>query len=111
MRAIQIDVARRQLVEIEIPDTGDAAQLTALQQAVGGYIELAVSFPNGDVLLVDEEGQLAHKQPAPGWFAVKGARRGPFAGNAIVTGSDDEGNTVAAKITLADLSSLIVFLS
>jgi hypothetical protein len=120
MRAIKIDVARRELVEIEIPGPDrDQAQLTALQKVVGGYIELAVSFPNGDVIFVDEEGQLKHKQPAPGWFTVNrqppwhsriGDPLGPFAGHGVVTGSDADGNTVAAKISLQDLADLVGFL-
>ena len=80
--------------------------MTALQKAVGGYLEIAVAIENGDVIFVDEEGRL--KGPVAGWFAVKGASQA-FAGNGVVIGSDGDGdgNTVAAKTSIEALELLI----
>jgi hypothetical protein len=103
MRAILIDVSAQALTEIEVPDD-DAAQLKALQKAVGGYLEFAVVIENGDVIFVDEEGLL--KGPVVKGFAVKGAHQ-PFAGNGVVVGSDADGNSLPAKVSIETLERLI----
>jgi hypothetical protein len=108
MRAVLIDVVARSLTEIDIPENMPG-QLDALHAAVGGWIEAAVGFENGDLIYVDEEGRLAHKGPIAGWFAVKGSRRGPFAGNGILTGNDTAGNARPAETPLAELEKLILF--
>ena len=59
--------------------------LKDMQELVGGYIEVAYVYPNGDTLYVDEEGLL--KQPQF-WFKLKQRRDQPFAGNAVLVGKE-----------------------
>lgn len=58
------------------------AGLTDAQTLVGGLIERAFVFPNGDELYVNEEGLLGQPEH---FFTVKGGQH-PFAGNAFVVG-------------------------
>lgn len=62
MRAILINAARRTITEIDIEKRHNSG-LDGLLQAIGcDVIEMAMNYPNGDVLYVDEEGLL---KPAP----------------------------------------------
>lgn len=100
MRAILIDVANRALTEVELPDGDTAESAEAMHKHLGGYLEVAFQFPNLDTIYVDEEGLL--KGHVLNWFTVKGGHQ-PFAGNGLVVGCDDMGNSVAAKTTIEEL--------
>jgi hypothetical protein len=104
MRAILIDAAKREVTEVEIP--GD---LKSLQAAVGGYIETAVRLADEDVIFVNEEG-LLQSPPTDHWFVFKGAHQ-PFAGNGILVGGNDDGETVAAKAPLDAIKRKVEFLT
>jgi hypothetical protein len=65
-----------------------------------------VEIDDGDVIYVDDEGLL---KPLDWFFAIKGAHQ-PFAGCGLVLGSDDEGETVSASITLQELKRRILHL-
>ena len=60
----------------------------------------------GDVIYVDDEGLL---KPMDWFFAVKGGHQ-PFAGCGLVLGSDDNGDTVSARIELHELKRRILHL-
>jgi hypothetical protein len=103
MRALKIDVTKREITEIEIPDKKPLSQMQAV---VGGLITIAVTLPNDDDVFVDDEGLL--KGP-PGFFVIKGGHQ-PFAGNGLVCGSDPAtGETVAAKTSLEEMRGLVRF--
>jgi hypothetical protein len=57
-----------------------------LQALVGGYLEVARTWPTGDVLYVDEEGL---RKGLP-FFWLHGVRN-PIAGNGVVVGREVEG--------------------
>jgi hypothetical protein len=100
MKAVKIDATERTISMIETDGT-----LTALQEAVGGYIEAGIYYPDGDVLYVDEEGLYkGHKN----FIFVKTSDHGPriFAGDAIIVGGDEEGNQTDVKVTLCDLENI-----
>jgi hypothetical protein len=65
-----------------------------------------VHTDDGDVIYVDDEGLL---KPLDWFFAVKGGHQ-PFAGCGLVLGSNDEGESVSAKIALHDLRRRILHL-
>jgi hypothetical protein len=104
--AILIDVAAREIREIE--NTG----LDALQAAVGGNIEAAYYWENGDVLFVDEEGLF---KPQTNFFRVPMRDDQPFAGNGVVVGKelfdakDDYIGTDAPTITVEALREIVEF--
>lgn len=96
MRAIYIDSDACKVTEIELPD--DDSQLSELQRLVGGNIEFAHEFPNGDVLFVDEEGLL--KNPKH-FFDVDAHQH--FAGNGVIVGPEIEGEPTPAQTLIEDL--------
>jgi hypothetical protein len=103
MRAFTINAKARQIVEAELPE---ANQLQAMQAAVGGMIEPAYEFENGDTVYVNEEGLFGDRSH---WFEVEDAHQ-PFVGNAIVCGFDPEtGETIDAKSTLDEVKRAVTF--
>lgn len=100
-KAILIDAATREIREIE--NTG----LKSLQAAVGGFIETAYSWENGDVLFVDEEGLF---KPQSNFFRVPTlCDDQPFAGNGVVVGrevTDDEGEYVRTDVPTITVEAL-----
>lgn len=85
-KALFIDSTARTITEREWDTLAD------LHALLGGYIEIAVSFPptfKGDTIYVDEEGLL--KQPSA-LFAVWSMRPDQaFAGNGVLVGPEIEG--------------------
>jgi hypothetical protein len=65
-----------------------------------------VEIGGGDVIYVDDEGLL---KPLDWFFAVKRGHQ-PFAGCGLVLGSNDEGETVSARIALHELKRRILHL-
>lgn len=103
MRAIKIDAENHTFEVISLGDN----HLKAMQDAVGGSIERAYSFPNGDEAYCDEEGLL--KGPTA-FVVVEGAHQ-PFAGNLVIVGKPDiDGNTTCALSSLVYLNNNINFI-
>jgi hypothetical protein len=65
-----------------------------------------VEIGGGDVIYVDDDGLL---KPLDWFFAIKGGHQ-PFAGCGLVLGSDEEGETVSARIELHELKRRILHL-
>jgi hypothetical protein len=115
-RALFIDAHTRTISEIEIPH-GQAA-LAVFRDVLGGYIDLAFGWPNGDALYVDDEGLL--KPWRCGFVFALRVDRQPLAGNGIVVGREIEGEearehpggytTEAPRITVEELRRLVRFL-
>lgn len=79
--------------------------LKDMQEAVGGYIETAHHFDNGDTAFVNEEGLLCDVQY---WTKIAGAHQ-PFAGPILILGdTDDEGDSLPAKSTIAEIKKQII---
>lgn len=89
----------------------DYTGIKDLYRMVGGPIELAMHWSNGDVIYVNEEGLLMN---LPNWFTVIGGHQ-PFAGNGVLVGREvEEGNsyyTLSPTISLVRLKSLVTFYS
>ena len=95
-----IDSYRQQVVE------ATAGTLEDYQRAVGGNIEAATIFKNGDTVYVDEEGLFKGYSR---WFAIRGVTHQCFAGNGIVGGVDAQGESTDVKTPMRDLG--ITFLT
>jgi len=79
--------------------------LTYMQKAVGGYIEAAFSPNEKNDIFVDEEGLLKGYDD---FFTYDGAHQ-PFAGNGIVTGVNDDGDTISTSLTLEEVTKKVKF--
>jgi hypothetical protein len=112
VRALFIDASRPFVVPVDIPPVGDGStaaiqqQLTMLQTLVGGSLEFAYRFPNGDVLLVDESGKL--KEPRF-FFWIEGAPE-PYAERGVIVGREDhEGDITPALATVDEVEAKLRF--
>lgn len=103
MRAIFIDSTARTIEEIELPE-GEAERLAEVNKRVGGGIEFATRFPNGDVLYVNGEGLYKHER----FFVVLGAHQ-PFAGNGVIVGAEVDERQSPAKTQLATVRNMVRF--
>lgn len=104
MRCILIDSENHVVKEGKIE--GDT--LKYMQHAVGGLITIGVILNDqNDTIMVDDEGLLKSPQH---FFEYEGAHQ-PFAGNGIIVGCDDMGDTVDCGITLEEAKSKIKFMS
>jgi hypothetical protein len=80
-----------------ITDVKDEPDLKAAQEFVGGYVE-GISFPNGDYLIINEEGKLIglpiNEEATLLW-------KDTFDNNDYITGRDDwvAGNAILIKKT------------
>jgi len=105
MKAIIISASTRTIREVDIKKDADGrGYLTALQSAVGGYIEL-VRINDDEDLYVNEEGLLHGEEH---FFQWEGASQ-PFAGNGIIVGTDGEGGQCDTKLTAEYVRSKVRF--
>lgn len=111
MRALKVDAANRTITEIDIPS---GMFLERAYAEIGcNTVEVVIDIPVSgkddcyDSVYVDEEGWL---KPAPHWFCIEGGHQ-PFAGSAVVVGTDEEGDTCPATISLERLTSMVTFKS
>lgn len=103
MRAIKIDVEQKKVYEIEIKDYKD------IYPAIGNGCELfacPIFFENADTLYTDDEGLL--KPEMIGCFSMPDWDY-PLVGNAVILGSDDEGESVDAKSTIEEIENQIIW--
>lgn len=111
MRAIVIDPAERSLRE-----EGVGNHYTDYQRVVGGDIQFAHEFENGDVLYVDEAGLLQAElamsgkaESARAFFFDVGAHQ-KFAGRGVIVGMEgDDGRHGPARSSLQEIASRLSF--
>lgn len=103
-KAIKIDVVKKTVYQIELSD-----DYKAIYGAIGNGCTIfcaPIEFENGDTLYSDEEGLLHEKMEGcfmmPNW-------KSPLVGNAIILGTDDEGDSIDAKSTIEEIESKIHF--
>lgn len=103
MKAILIDAKNREVKEVQI--TGD---LQSWYETIGcGMVECALYFDEHDSIMVDEEGLF--NDGCDDFFFVKGGHQ-PFAGNGLVVGTNDVGESVDTKISLDEVKSKVKFM-
>ena len=110
MRVILIEPATKTIAERD-----QETDLKSLQSAVGGPIEYACDFRNGDSLIVNENGFFEMNAALRGMmpaekaflFSLDGIR---YAGTGIIVGVEDSsGNHNPAKSTLEDIQNRVMF--
>ena len=103
MKALKIDVVNKTVSTIDIKDYKE------IYAAIGNGCELfccPIEFDNGDTLYSDDEG-LLHEN-VEGCFALNDWNY-PLVGNAIILGSDDEGESADAKTKAEDILNQIIW--
>ena len=102
MRAIKIDVVKKQVYEIEI-----SKGLNPIYESIGCDIFCCpVTWDNQDTIYADDEALL--KEDVEGCFSFPDFNY-PIVGNAIILGSDDEGESVDAKTKVSELMEKIIW--
>lgn len=105
MKAIFIDAKNR---KVELVDR-DFENYKLINEQIGCDIfTYATSFNNGDVLYVDDEGLF--DRGCNSFFTYEGAHQ-PFAGNGLILGTDEEGDSVDAATTLIEVASKVQFMT
>ena len=104
MKAIKINVATQTVEEVTIGN--DYKEIYSL---IGNDCRLfccPVEFPNGDTLYADDEALL--NENLEGCFLLEGFSY-PICGNAIILGTDGEGESESAKTTVEEILQQIIF--
>lgn len=102
-KAILIDVVNQSVTEAVVDHYSDIYSLIGN----GCYLFcVPVEFENRDSLFSDDEG-LLHDE-VHGCFMLKGWST-PLVGNAVILGSDEEGESVDCKTTIEEIQSQITF--
>ena len=99
-KAIKINVTTQKVEEVFISDYTD------IYKEIGNGCNLfccPVEFENGDCLYADDEALL--QENVEGCFAMENFRY-PIVGNAIILGTDEEGESTNAKTNISDLNIL-----
>lgn len=103
MKAIKIDVANQKISQVTIGDYKE------IYSAIGNGCSLfccPVQWENNDVLYADDEALL--QENLEGCFSFPDFKY-PIVGNAIILGSDDEGESVDTKTKISELMEKIIW--
>jgi hypothetical protein len=97
MRALKIDCVNKSISTIDF----DASDYKNIAKEIGcEYIE-GVGLMQDDMVFIDEEGRINGKGEAIGGFQLVGpGGTVECAGNGLILGGDNKGDTVAAKTTM-----------
>jgi len=107
-RAIKIDAYERTVTEVQISEE----DYKEIPRAIGCDLFCVGTYlPNGDALMVDDEGWLKEEVTKGFSLKLKGDGKAVFAGNGLIVGSDDEGGTDDVKTELIDLNMKIGFMA
>lgn len=77
-KCLHIDATAKTITVTDYVDFND------LNRLVNGGIAYHASFPNGDAVMVDDDGLY---KPQTGWFMLEGDNQ-PLAGNGVIVGRD-----------------------
>lgn len=105
MKAIKIDVVKKEVYEVEI--TSDIKTFYKHLEC-GCFCQVGRRLPNGDMLLVDDNGLL--KDTHLGWFTF-GTYPQPLTGHGLMVGTSRSGETVPCKSTLEYVKSAVRFIA
>lgn len=105
MRAIFIDARMKRVTEIDIEPSLESYYFQLGCRTIeAAHVE---TIRSTDVMYVDEEGLLVDREFQV-FFNMIGAYQ-PFAGNGLIVGTDDEGNTVECQSTLEHVRNMVIF--
>lgn len=105
-KAIKIDVETQSVYHVELGDN-----YADIYPAIGNGCDtfcIPVSFENNDSLYADDE-SLLRPDDIKGGFYFDGWNS-PIVGNAIILGSDDEGESVDCLTTIEDIQRQVNFI-
>jgi hypothetical protein len=103
MKALLIDVVNQTITEVEIEHTKEIYNLIGN----GCHTFCApVDFPNRDTLFTDDEALFAEN--IQGCFSMEGWAY-PIVGNAVILGSDEEGDTCDCKSRPDDILEKLIW--
>jgi hypothetical protein len=103
MKAILIDSINKEVKEVEIGKGIDEMYKFLQCQC----FTIASYLPKEDAIFVDDEGLMNGTDV---FFTYEGAHQ-PFAGNGLIMGCDDEGESVDCKIELTEVKEKVKFYS
>ena len=104
IQAIKIDVASKSLSIVTLNDWQEIAPAISKNCSL---FQCPVTFENGDTIYVDEEGLYNDFE---GGFIMDGWRY-PLVGNALLIGSDEEGESKNVETTMVELLKMITWVS
>jgi hypothetical protein len=105
MKAILIDVLNKSVTMVEVDDKNVLKDWYKIMGCE--MVEVAHYFDDHDSILVDEEGLLT-LSPITNFFTIEGGHQ-PFAGNGLVVGVNDEGESVSPNITVEEVERKVKF--
>jgi hypothetical protein len=107
MRAIKIDVEKKQVYEIDLMEG-----LQPIYDAIGcTTFECPVRLGNMDTIYVDEEALLKPVTSVKGGFFFGKKSHHAFIGNGLITGTDEEEETISALSSLEYISHHIEWMT
>lgn len=103
MRAIKIDVTKKEIYEVEITD-----DIKTIYKHLGCdcFCQVGRGLKSGDMLLVDDNG-LLHEKPI-GAFTF-GTYPQPLSGHGIFIGTDEAGETIDAQSDIEFIRTQVRF--
>jgi hypothetical protein len=104
MKAILIDVENREVKMVEV-EKG----IHAIYEKINCDCFTVVSLENEDAIFIDDEGLLKLSETSK-FFFIEGYHQ-PLAGNGLILGTDEEGESVDAKSSLEDIKNRVRFLT
>lgn len=107
MKAIKIDATEKTVTEVEYD--GDYKTIYKL----GGFDTFTViDLGDGETLFIDDNGLLNEENTK--FFKLAGPDykyAQPLAGNGVILGTDDEGESIATKLTVEKVAANVLFKS
>ena len=105
-KAIKINVETKMIEEIVLGDS-----FKDIYPAIGNGCTcfcVPMHYPNGDAMYADDE-SLLRPNDIVGGFIMEGWEI-PLIGNAIILGTDDEGNSVSCATRIEDIAEKLFFI-
>lgn len=98
MKAILIDAGAQEVREIEIQPDENGCTLSAIYAAIGCELIDVVRITRTDAIFVDDVGLLRAENEFMPFFLWDGYPN-PLAGNGLILGSDENGNSAEPTVT------------
>jgi len=108
MKAILIDSTNKTVNDIEISKDNTLAQWYKVLGC--DMVEIAAYINETDSILVDEEGLIKEMDDNSPFFLFDGAPQ-PYAGNGLITGVNEDGDSISPTVTAKDVRDKITFLT
>ena len=108
VKAIKIDVEKQDVYIVEV--TAHKLQDIYNHLKCDTFAQIGRRLPNGDSLLVDDNGWILPPAKILGSFLF-GSYPQPLSGNGLLMGCTDHGHTISVKSDLQYIRSLVTFMA